>query len=114
LRSAAVARAVALLRAHVLFDSYEQAWAEWKARISVTERGKLVAYLVPAEDTGTLLDRLAKSGNYLPPGAPSGISSRRRWPRKGGDRSARSWPSCEMRNAGDLPRHLRVRQAYLG
>ncbi|HKR48916.1 MAG TPA: antitoxin [Pseudonocardiaceae bacterium] len=30
-RSAAVARAVALLRAHVLSDSYEQAWAEWES-----------------------------------------------------------------------------------
>ncbi len=36
-------------------------------RIPVTERGKLVAYLVPAQDSGTLLDRLAASGNYLPP-----------------------------------------------
>ena len=36
-------------------------------RIPVTERGKLVAYLVPAEETGTLLDRLAASGDYLPP-----------------------------------------------
>lgn len=30
-RSATVQRAVALLRAHVLPDSYEQAWAEWEA-----------------------------------------------------------------------------------
>ncbi len=30
-RSATVQRAVALLRAHVLSDSYEQAWAEWEA-----------------------------------------------------------------------------------
>ncbi len=29
-RSAAVARAVALLRASVLSDAYEQAWAEWE------------------------------------------------------------------------------------
>ncbi|MGH3883570.1 MAG: antitoxin [Pseudonocardiaceae bacterium] len=29
-RSATVARAVALLRVHVLSDSYEQAWAEWE------------------------------------------------------------------------------------
>ncbi len=36
-------------------------------RVPVTERGKLVAYLVPAEETGTLLDRLAASGDYLPP-----------------------------------------------
>jgi Arc/MetJ-type ribon-helix-helix transcriptional regulator len=30
-RSATVQRAVALLRAHVLSDSYEQAWTEWEA-----------------------------------------------------------------------------------
>ena len=30
-RSAAVAQAVALLRAQVLSDSYEQAWGEWEA-----------------------------------------------------------------------------------
>lgn len=30
-RSATVQRAVALLRAHVLSDSYEQAWVEWEA-----------------------------------------------------------------------------------
>ncbi len=30
-RSAAVQRAVALLRAHALSDSYEQAWADWQA-----------------------------------------------------------------------------------
>lgn len=29
-RSATVQRAVALLRARVLSDSYEQAWAEWE------------------------------------------------------------------------------------
>ncbi|MGQ0777804.1 MAG: type II toxin-antitoxin system Phd/YefM family antitoxin [Pseudonocardiales bacterium] len=36
-------------------------------RVPVTERGKLVAYLVPAEDAGTLLERLAASGDYTPP-----------------------------------------------
>ncbi len=36
-RSAAVACAVALLRAHVLSDSYEQAWAEWEADASAWE-----------------------------------------------------------------------------
>ena len=41
-------------------------------RIPVTERGKLVAYLVPAEDAGTLLDRLAESGDYLPPAGAIG------------------------------------------
>ncbi|MGH3985182.1 MAG: ribbon-helix-helix domain-containing protein [Gammaproteobacteria bacterium] len=30
-RSAAVQQAIALLRAHVLSDSYAQAWAEWDA-----------------------------------------------------------------------------------
>jgi len=30
-RSATVQRAVALLRAHALSDSYEQAWADWEA-----------------------------------------------------------------------------------
>lgn len=30
-RSAAVSQAVALLRAHVLSDSYERAWTEWQA-----------------------------------------------------------------------------------
>jgi prevent-host-death family protein len=41
-------------------------------RVAVTERGKLVAYLVPADDAGTLLDRLAASGDYLPPAADVG------------------------------------------
>jgi antitoxin (DNA-binding transcriptional repressor) of toxin-antitoxin stability system len=41
-------------------------------RVPVTERGKLVAYLVPAEDTGALLDRLAASGDYLPPAGAIG------------------------------------------
>lgn len=41
-------------------------------RIPVTDRGKLVAYLVPAGETGTLLDRLAESGDYLPPAGPIG------------------------------------------
>jgi hypothetical protein len=40
-RSAAVAHAVALLRAHVLSDSYERAWAEWEtsADASLWEAG---------------------------------------------------------------------------
>jgi len=36
-------------------------------RIAVTERGKLVAYLVPAGDSGSILDRLAAVGDYRPP-----------------------------------------------
>jgi prevent-host-death family protein len=41
-------------------------------RIAVTDRGNLVAYLVPAQDAGTLLERLAASGDYLPPAADIG------------------------------------------
>jgi prevent-host-death family protein len=36
-------------------------------RVAVTDRGTLVAYLVPAEDTMTLLDRLEATGEYVPP-----------------------------------------------
>jgi len=36
-------------------------------RIAVTLRGRLVAYLVPADDYGSILDRLAAVGNYRPP-----------------------------------------------
>jgi prevent-host-death family protein len=36
-------------------------------RIAVTERGRLVAYLVPAGDSGSVLDRLAAVGDYRPP-----------------------------------------------
>lgn len=35
-RSAAVTRAVALLRAHVLSEFYERAWAEWEAAEDVS------------------------------------------------------------------------------
>lgn len=31
-------------------------------RVPVTERGKLVAYLVPAEESGSILDRLESAG----------------------------------------------------
>lgn len=36
-------------------------------RIGVTDRGVLVAYLVPAEKAGSVLDRLAAVGDYQPP-----------------------------------------------
>ncbi|MQA84060.1 MAG: type II toxin-antitoxin system prevent-host-death family antitoxin [Streptosporangiales bacterium] len=36
-------------------------------RVAVTERGKLVAYLVPADDSSTFLDRLEAVGDYTPP-----------------------------------------------
>jgi prevent-host-death family protein len=35
-------------------------------RVAVTDRGRLVAYLVPA-DSGSPLDRLAATGQYEPP-----------------------------------------------
>ena len=41
-------------------------------RIPVTERGKLVAYLAPAEDSAVVLDRLAGSGDCLPPAGDIG------------------------------------------
>ncbi len=36
-------------------------------RVAVTDRGALVAYLVPAGDSASILDRLAASGDYEPP-----------------------------------------------
>ncbi len=36
-------------------------------RVAVTERGTLVAYLVPAAESGSLLDRLTAVGEYEPP-----------------------------------------------
>lgn len=36
-------------------------------RVAVTERGRLVAYLVPAGAEGGILDRLALAGEYRPP-----------------------------------------------
>lgn len=36
-------------------------------RVAVTERGKLVAYLVPAERAGSVLERLEAAGQYRPP-----------------------------------------------
>lgn len=36
-------------------------------RIAVTDRGVLVAYLVPTEEGVTLLDRLEAAGDYTPP-----------------------------------------------
>jgi prevent-host-death family protein len=41
-------------------------------RVAVTERGQLVAYLVPAEDSATVLDRLTASGDYVPPAGAIG------------------------------------------
>jgi prevent-host-death family protein len=35
-------------------------------RVAVTEHGRLVAYLVPADDSGSILDRLAAVGAYRP------------------------------------------------
>lgn len=42
-RSAAVAQAVALLRAQVLSDSYEQAWAEWESSDDAVAWGAVTA-----------------------------------------------------------------------
>jgi prevent-host-death family protein len=36
-------------------------------RVAVTEHGRLVAYLVPAHESGSILDRLAAVGQYKPP-----------------------------------------------
>lgn len=36
-------------------------------RVAVTDRGALVAYLVPAEPPSGLLDRLEAAGEYTPP-----------------------------------------------
>jgi len=36
-------------------------------RVAVTDRGALVAYLVPAGESASVLDRLAASGDYTPP-----------------------------------------------
>jgi prevent-host-death family protein len=36
-------------------------------RVAVTEHGRLVAYLVPANESGSILDRLAAVGAYRPP-----------------------------------------------
>jgi prevent-host-death family protein len=36
-------------------------------RIAVTERGRLVAYLVPADESGSVLGRLAAVGQFRPP-----------------------------------------------
>jgi antitoxin (DNA-binding transcriptional repressor) of toxin-antitoxin stability system len=35
-------------------------------RVPVTDRGKLVAYLVPAESGGTVLDRMRAAGQVRP------------------------------------------------
>jgi prevent-host-death family protein len=36
-------------------------------RVAVTDRGTLVAYLVPAGESASILDRLAAAGDYQPP-----------------------------------------------
>lgn len=36
-------------------------------RVAVTDRGTLVAYLVPAGESASILDRLAAAGEYQPP-----------------------------------------------
>jgi prevent-host-death family protein len=57
--------------------------AEAGLRVPVTNRGKLVAYLVPAEESGSMLDRLEAAGQLRrargrladhlpPPPAPPG------------------------------------------
>lgn len=59
------------------------AMAEAGKRVAVTNRGKLVAYLVPAEESGSVLDRLEAAGKVRrargrlqdllpPPPAPPG------------------------------------------
>ncbi len=37
------------------------------SRVAVTERGKRVAYLVAAEQSGSTLERLEAAGQYRPP-----------------------------------------------
>jgi prevent-host-death family protein len=36
-------------------------------RVAVTDRGALVAYLIPAEESTSILDRFAAAGEYEPP-----------------------------------------------
>lgn len=40
------------------------AMAKAGTRVPVTERGKLVAYLVPAEESSSVIDRLEAAGQY--------------------------------------------------
>ena len=42
------------------------AMAKAGMRVPVTDRGKLVAYLVPAEEGGTVLDRMRAAGQVRP------------------------------------------------
>ncbi len=42
------------------------AMAKAGVRVPVTDRGKLVAYLVPAESGGTVLDRMRAAGQVRP------------------------------------------------
>jgi prevent-host-death family protein len=44
------------------------AMAKRGQRVAVTDRGRLVAYLVPADESASgILDRLAAAGEYTPP-----------------------------------------------
>lgn len=42
------------------------ALAKGGERVAVTDRGKLVAYLVPAQSKSSVLDRLEATGRYRP------------------------------------------------
>ncbi|MQA60461.1 MAG: type II toxin-antitoxin system prevent-host-death family antitoxin [Actinophytocola sp.] len=42
------------------------ALAKGGEHVAVTDRGKLVAYLVPAEQAGPMLERLEAAGQYRP------------------------------------------------
>lgn len=42
------------------------AMVEAGKRVAVTDRGRLVAYLVPAEEGGTVLDRMRAAGQVRP------------------------------------------------
>lgn len=41
--------------------------------ITVTERGKPVAVMVPVSDEATLYDRMVASGELIPPERPNGV-----------------------------------------
>lgn len=47
--------------------SHYVALAKAGERVEVTDRGRLVAYLVPVESDGSALDRLEAAGQYRPP-----------------------------------------------
>ena len=90
------------------------AMAKAGQRIAVTDRGELVAYLVPADEPITTFQRMVAAGqvtpatgnilDHLPPTLPSpGNAPCRRCSRR-----------CATRNAIDLPRHLGLLQAGQG